>query len=256
MNSRGTLRTLRSLATLTAALVVAPAALAECPAEEGREAILRSLLADFDVVPSEEKPLDLVSFLPLPSATSDCLLVVGVSEEGDCHACGASVHLAELTATSGGWQTTLKQPRAFEMGAWGRSPEPSLMHSGDRPFALKLSGADMAFGYTSSFVSVVAKVDGWYREVLSLRTGESNCCTGDDEAQWEWQATVEPIEIGSGFPDLRVTYSGTEERDGAIHSAAGTQEFRFDGEEYRLLLPGSPTSGSLPSRGTSEDYDR
>lgn len=256
MNSRVILRTFSSLATLTAALIVAPPALAECPVEEGQEAILRSLLADFEVVPSEEKPLDMVSFLPLPSATADCVVVVSVSDAGDCHACAATVHLAELTATSRGWQTTMKQPRAFKMGAWGRSPAPSLMHSGARPFALKLSGADMAFGYTSSFVSVIAKVDGWYRELLALRTGASNCCTGNYEAQWEWSATVEPIEGGSDFPDLRVTYSGTEERDGAIISADDTQRYRFSGEEYRILVPSSTTSGSPPNRGTSTDQDR
>lgn len=231
---------------MVASLLVSSSSLAQCPTEAEQDAVLGSLLAELGVTPSQESPLDLVSFLSWPREESDCVVVVSVSDESHCHACAATVHVAEIKATSEGWRTTLKQPRALKMGPWGRSPKPSLMESGDRPFALKFSGGNMAFGYTSSFVSLNARVEGRYREVLALRTGASNCCTGTEESLWEWQATVEPVGCGPGFPDLRVTYSGTEIRGGAIVSAADTQELRFNGEEYRLLEPSSATAGSPP----------
>jgi hypothetical protein len=92
----------------------------------------------------------------------------------------------------------------------------------------------------------VAKIDGQYKEVLQLQTHLDNSGSGEDEA-WKWDAKPEFVEGNAEFPDIRVSYYGTEKRNEKIEPVTRSELYRFSDGQYKRVGLEPDNNSSQPT---------
>lgn len=224
----------RSVARLLAlALTLGSGRVAACPVGAEKAALEREILYAWQVPPEQ---LDHVVFAHAPDAAVPCAVLVSVSEHGTSHADGATIGVVELVRDGDRWQRGFEQRGALEIGVFGRAPKGAWLKLGRKRAVLAFEIESMHFGLIWKMTVLGAKLDGRYVEITGIRTRYDNSATGDEGPEWGWAGMLEPVEREAAeFPDLRVTYCGTEERDKEVVRVDREELLRFDGKVYRLM---------------------
>lgn len=205
---------------------------AACPVGEEKAALEHEILSAWQVPPEK---LDYVVFTHAPDATVPCVVLVSVSEHGTIHAEGGTIGVVELVRAGDRWRRGFEQRGAFEMGGFGHAPKGTWLKLGRARTVLAFEIESMHFGYVWRMLVLGAKLAGRYEEIVGFGTRHDNSATGDEGPGWGWSGTFEPVErAGAEFPDLCVSFCGTEERGKEIVRVDREELLRFDGKEYRL----------------------
>jgi hypothetical protein len=209
-----------------------------CPVGKEKLAIEKSIISELGVKQDAKSTLDYVLFLAHPKNPNACFVFASISEDGDCHACHPTISIYELMKNEKGWRRTFEQRAALNtdtIGAWGKAPAPELIELNGPAFRFDDVGM-MTMGDVSNSITLVAKVAGQFREVLSLQTHEDNS-GAPEEDPYKWDADVEFVKKANGYPDIKAKYSGTEKNGKKIQQINKPELYTFDGEQYQLMKP-------------------
>ena len=218
-----------------------PAALAlGCPTEKDRPAVEAALIS-LPNIEASTVTVDYVSYLSPPDAPETCFVAVSLSDQGDCHACGATISLYDLARAGGKWAVRSQQKNALTLGSFGKAPQPDLFDLKGPALRFDLQG--MHFGDVGETLVFVAMVDGRFAEVLNLPVHGDNSGSGEDE-RWSWTATPTFLPNPGGFPEIQVISTGTDKPSDRIEPVDRKELYRFYEGKYVLEgLDGKSPSG-------------
>lgn len=150
--------------------------------------------------------------------TEKFILVTGSVPEGQaefsgCHACGTRMGVAVFALTGGAWGLEAGQKYFGTYGSFGSPPEVGLARiAGDRQ-ALVLQSGYTAQGDTTETMTLLDRVAGVFKEVLSVQTAEDTSGAGvlsTPEDNVSYDSKVEYVLGGDpSHWDVRVTSRGT-----------------------------------------------
>jgi hypothetical protein len=207
-----------------------------CPYGQDRVKLAREIVSGWDNAQTSPSVVDYVSFLESSDNLNQCLVLVSLTDQGLCHACGATISILEFSGSGKEWRRTFEQRDALNMGSFGRAPVATLLKLGKSGPALQFQLGGMHFGYAGKTLVLATKIEGQYKEVLLLQTHHDNRGSGEDET-WEWDAKTEFVEGNAEFPDIRVSYSGTEKRNEKIEPVNRSETYRFSDGQYKKVAP-------------------
>ena len=212
-----------------------------CPSGQDSVKLAKEIVSGWDNAQTSPSIVDYVSFFQSSDNPNQCIVLVSLTDQGLCHACGATISILEFSASGKEWKRTFEQRDALNMGSFGKAPEAALLQLGKSGSALQFQLGGMHFGYVDNGLILVAKIDGQYKEVLQLQTHHDNSGSGEDEA-WKWDAKTEFVEGNAKFPDIRVSYNGTEKRNEKIEPVSRIETYRFSDGQYKQVAPGPAPS--------------
>ena len=167
------------------------------------------------------------------------ILLIATEPPNNCRACSPVTGAVIFALKNGSWQSVYDQPNVTDLGAFGKSPDARVRILGPAKPAVEFELSSMAMGYLGTSISFFAEVNQILREVLLVKTGESNeAAEMPPDQTFSWQATVETsASIHEGLADIIVKSSGTkgDENGENIHPYSKTEIFRFNGEVYRKV---------------------
>ena len=201
-----------------------------CPTEKERPAVEAALFS-LPNVETSTVTVDYVSYLSPPNAPETCFVVVSLSDQGDCHPCGATISLYDLARAGGKWTATAGGKVALSLGSFGKAPKPELFDLNGP--ALRFDVQGMHFGDVGETLVFVAKVDGRFAEVLDLPVHGDNSGSGEDES-WSWTATPTFLPNPGGFPEIQVISTGTDKPSDRIVPVHRKELYRFYEGKYVL----------------------
>ncbi|MEO7116174.1 MAG: hypothetical protein ABIZ18_09955 [Caldimonas sp.] len=207
-------------------------AVSACPPQGDRATIEKDILSGWKVG-GVGSPVDYWSFLPFPDNPGQCVVLVSL-KQGQEHAVGGIISILEFSAHGSEWTKTFEQKNALSLGSFGKAPKGKLLKLGKTRTALAFEVDGMHFGYIGTSLVLLAKIAGRYTQILSLDTHYDNSGTGEDAA-WEWNGTLEFLDTGGEFPDIRVSFSGTEGRDRLIYPVNRVERYTFVGHAYKRV---------------------
>ncbi len=216
---------------LALSLGVVLSAVDACPSQREQATIGKGIRSGWKIADAGFPSIDYISFLPVPENPGQCVVLVSVTQD-DAHANGGTISILELTANAGQWRQTFEQKEVLSLGSFGKAPEGHFLKLGQTANALGFEVTGMHFGYEGTDLVLLAKIAGNYQEILSLATHYDNNGAGED-ALWQWDGTLEFLKGESEFPDIRVTYSGTEGRDQLVYPVNRTEIYTFVDHAYR-----------------------
>jgi hypothetical protein len=132
----------------------------------------------WDETDAEYRPLEAIPVLSRSFREENVtkfILVTGFVPEGqtefaDCHACGAKIGIAVFSQRGSSWKLELGEKDIGSYGSMGVPPQASLVKIGVDRYALAFSTGDMHQGVTDEGVEFIDRVDGVFREILSIQT--------------------------------------------------------------------------------------
>jgi hypothetical protein len=228
------MRLMITMMVLGLAMSFYPIPAESCPSGQDRVKFAKEILSGWNPAQPGSGVVDYVSFLPSPDNPNQCLVLVSFTDQGLCQACGATISILEFSASGKEWRRTFEQRDALNMGSFGRAPEARLLKLGENGPALQFQLGGMHLGYVGNTLVLVAKIDGQYKEVLQLQTHHDNTGSGENQA-WGWDAKTEFAEGNTEFPDIRVSYSGTEKRNEKIEPVSRVETYRFSDGQYKKI---------------------
>jgi hypothetical protein len=145
------------------------------------------------------------------------ILLTGSVAEGEkefdgCHACGVKIGMAVFSQKESGWKLETGQKDVGTYGAYGIPPQASLIKIGVDRYALIFSSGDMHQGVTDEAVDYIDRVDGIFKEILSLNTAEDTSGAGtfgtpEDNISFDSRIDYIPGNNPAHF-DIKVTTRG------------------------------------------------
>jgi hypothetical protein len=219
-----------------------------CPLNQERIGIERAISGELIAGDSKSNVIDYLSFLPVSSNPNSCFVVASVQDDGDCHACGTTLSIYELKKKGNTWGRIFEQRAALTMGGFGRAPKPKLINLNGPAFRFDLGG--MHFGHIQNNLVLVARLNGNFKEILSLPIHYDNSGSGEDE-EFEWNAAVKFLKGRDNFPEIQAIYSGTEKMNDKIVMVDRTEIYRFTGQRYESVEP--PNKSLKPANLAQDD---
>jgi hypothetical protein len=143
---------------------------------------------------------------------TDKFLVVMETANEPGHASGAQLGVALYESKGAYWRLECGQKEVGEYGSWGKAPNPRLTFIGKNKPAVSLMWSDIGQGQEVGGITLLAKIDGAFSEVLDLTTREDTFGAGDSipsllHYKYDSQVDYLPVE-GSEYYDLKVVSKG------------------------------------------------
>ena len=197
---------------------------------------------------AEQQKLDIeyvASYLIPKAGSADCLVLIKSNEKKyDCHSCPADLGIAVYSKSGNNWNLSFDQKKVASLGQWGKLPESTIVEIGENNFGIKFHNASMYQGNYSEGFTLIARVNGRYKEVITVSThgDDSGASAGTGRNPTEWNADVQFIEAeNKQFYDIRVVRKGTEgkydyrEGTSEIIPVNETTTYRFIGDKYEIV---------------------
>ena len=169
---------------------------------------------------------------------------VPAEQDFTCHACGPIVGVISFVRNTGKWVIESESKFVTTSGAWGELPEVKLIRLGTDKHGLRFDGSDMAQGYQTDYIFIVANFTNKFKEIFTLTTREdaTGACESDKQnadCNWKYSTTVDLVgRGGADFYDIRTVKTGThkEEENGKISAVNETAIYTFKRNKVEYVL--------------------
>ena len=155
-------------------------------------------------------------------------------ERNSGHASAATIGAFDFYKSGGIWVLRISERAFIEAGAWGEAPKTvSVVKYGQDDYAFKLEGGDMHFGYSDSYILLLAPLQDHFAPIFTYADANDN----NDGAYggtpvYSYSSTMEFIPVkDSQYYDIQIITKGTR-----LGSQKHLQNFIHKRHE-RLLCP-------------------
>lgn len=173
------------------------------------------------------------------------------------HSTGVDIGAITYKQTAGEWQILTKQPQFGVIGSWGDVPNNKQGNSMVKAEILPLSQNAIVFmfdtvdgmgGISDRGKSLFVFSRNAWQDVGWVQTGGDNSGNCNDKSPegkglpdcWSYDGTISTVTgKNAEYPDLLITYTGTEEDENSHPMPAQDMTYSFNGEEYEYIDPES-----------------
>lgn len=164
----------------------------------------------------------------------------GQEEFGGCHGCGSKMGAVVFARTGGVWGFEAGQKGLGTYGSFGTPPEAGLVRIGNDRQAVALKSGYTGQGITTENLTLLDRVGGVFKEVLSVQISEDTSGYGvlsTPEDNVSYNSRVEYVPGGdAGHWDVRVTSRGSRGvrvgRRMVMRPFSEVKVYKFSGGEY------------------------
>ncbi|KAF0239961.1 MAG: Uncharacterized protein FD167_4275 [bacterium] len=190
----------------------------------------------------DEKDFTVTALLvnPFQQASIDkyLLITAALAPERACHACAPMIGSFIFKKNGNTWDLEIEEKCLLELGSYGIPPDAKLIKIGKDNYATLFETSDTGQGRNYQGITVFAKIDKAFSNVLDIETGEDNSGNcGDNLAPcWSYSSKYEFVPgKNENFFDFKITTTGTSGAEGEKTTASVNENklYQFDGKEYK-----------------------